>query len=110
MASTRDLRRRIKSVKGTQQITKAMKMVAAAKLRRAQTAITEARPYADTLTTVLGLTPMALSWGEGAELRAPLAITVASGLILSTLLTLVIIPAAYKLVPSTVSSLEEDTK
>ena len=53
MASTRDLRRRIKSVKGTQQITKAMKMVAAAKLRRAQTAITEARPYADTLANVL---------------------------------------------------------
>ena len=63
-----------------------------------------------TATTVLGLTPMALSWGEGAELRAPLAITVASGLILSTMLTLVIIPAAYKLVPSTVSSLEEDTE
>ena len=53
MPSTRDLRRRIKSVKGTQQITKAMKMVAAAKLRRAQTAITEARPYADTLSSVL---------------------------------------------------------
>jgi HAE1 family hydrophobic/amphiphilic exporter-1 len=63
-----------------------------------------------TLTTVLGLTPMALSWGEGAELRAPLAITVASGLILSTLLTLVIIPAAYKLVPSTVSTLGEETE
>jgi HAE1 family hydrophobic/amphiphilic exporter-1 len=62
-----------------------------------------------TLTTVLGLLPMALSWGEGAELRAPLAITVASGLILSTLLTLVVIPAAYHLVPSTVSSLEEDS-
>jgi F-type H+-transporting ATPase subunit gamma len=53
LPSTRDLRRRIKSVKGTQQITKAMKMVAAAKLRRAQTAITEARPYADTLSRVL---------------------------------------------------------
>jgi HAE1 family hydrophobic/amphiphilic exporter-1 len=53
-----------------------------------------------TLTTVLGLLPMALSWGEGAELRAPLAVTVASGLALSTLLTLVVIPAAYVLVPS----------
>jgi HAE1 family hydrophobic/amphiphilic exporter-1 len=51
---------------------------------------------------------MALSWGEGAELRAPLAITVASGLILSTMLTLVVIPAAYALVPSKVSSIEED--
>ncbi len=53
-----------------------------------------------TLTTILGLLPMALSWGEGAELRAPLAITVASGLALSTLLTLVVIPAAYIAVPS----------
>ncbi len=53
MPSTRDLRRRIRSVKGTQQITKAMKMVAAAKLRRAQTRITEARPYADTLSQLL---------------------------------------------------------
>ena len=53
MPSTRDLERRIKSVKGTQQITKAMKMVAAAKLRRAQQAVTEARPYADTMARVL---------------------------------------------------------
>jgi len=57
-----------------------------------------------TLTTVLGLLPMALSWGEGAELRAPLAITVASGLLLSTLLTLVVIPAAYAIVPSKVQA------
>jgi len=53
LANTRDLRRRIKSVKGTQQITKAMKMVAAAKLRRAQVRILRARPYADTLSRVL---------------------------------------------------------
>ena len=53
MPSTRDLVRRIRSVKGTQQITKAMKMVAAAKLRRAQDAITQARPWADTLSHVL---------------------------------------------------------
>jgi F-type H+-transporting ATPase subunit gamma len=51
--STRDLRRRIRSVGGTQQITKAMKMVAAAKLRRAQERITRARPYADTMARVL---------------------------------------------------------
>ena len=57
-----------------------------------------------TLTTILGLTPMALSWGEGAELRSPLAITVASGLALSTLLTLVIIPAAYLAVPSRIDA------
>jgi F-type H+-transporting ATPase subunit gamma len=47
--SLRDIRRRIGSVKSTQQITKAMKMVAAAKLRRAQEAITRARPYAQLL-------------------------------------------------------------
>jgi len=41
-------------VRGTQQITKAMKMVATAKLRRAQAAITQARPYADTMARVLG--------------------------------------------------------
>ncbi len=54
MPSTRDLRRRIRSVAGTQQITKAMKMVAAAKLRRAQAAVTQARPYAETMARVLG--------------------------------------------------------
>jgi F-type H+-transporting ATPase subunit gamma len=53
LPNTRDLVRRIQSVKGTQQITKAMKMVAAARLRRAQEAITHARPWADTLSQVL---------------------------------------------------------
>ncbi len=55
-----------------------------------------------TLTTVLGLLPMALALGEGAELRAPLAITVSFGLLLSTMLTLVVIPAVYLVVPSRV--------
>lgn len=63
-----------------------------------------------TLTTVLGLLPMAVSWGEGAELRAPLAITVASGLALSTLLTLLVIPAAYVLVPSRVQAQAPDSE
>ena len=53
-----------------------------------------------TLTTILGLVPMALSWGEGAELRTPLAITVISGLLFSTFITLLVIPSAYMLVPS----------
>lgn len=53
MASKADLRRRIRSVKSTQQITKAMKMVAAAKLRRAQQRIVEARPYAAALQGML---------------------------------------------------------
>jgi F-type H+-transporting ATPase subunit gamma len=53
MPSTIDIRRRIRSVKNTQQITKAMKMVAAAKLRRAQDRIFGARPYAAGLREVL---------------------------------------------------------
>ena len=53
MPSTIDIRRRIRSVKNTQQITKAMKMVAAAKLRRAQERIFAARPYAAALREVL---------------------------------------------------------
>ena len=59
-----------------------------------------------TLTTILGLLPMALGWGEGAELRSPLAITVASGLFFSTLLTLVVIPAAYMALPSRIEAAE----
>jgi HAE1 family hydrophobic/amphiphilic exporter-1 len=50
-----------------------------------------------TTTTVLGLLPMALSWGEGAELRVPLAITVIGGLLSSTLLTLILVPVLYTL-------------
>ena len=53
MPSTIDIRRRIRSVKNTQQITKAMKMVAAAKLRRAQERIYAARPYSGGLMEVL---------------------------------------------------------
>jgi F-type H+-transporting ATPase subunit gamma len=53
MPSLIDLRRRIRAVKNTQQITKAMKMVAASKLRRAQERITNARPYAQQMQRVL---------------------------------------------------------
>ena len=53
MPSTIDIRRRIRSVKNTQQITKAMKMVAASKLRRAQERIMSARPYAIQMQRVL---------------------------------------------------------
>jgi F-type H+-transporting ATPase subunit gamma len=52
--NARDIRRRIKSVKNTQQITKAMKMVAAAKLRRAQERVEQARPYAAKMEEVIG--------------------------------------------------------
>lgn len=54
MPSLRDLRRRIKSIKNTQQITKAMKAVSAAKMRRAQEQVLAARPYARRLREVLG--------------------------------------------------------
>jgi F-type H+-transporting ATPase subunit gamma len=54
MPSLLDMRRRIKSVKNTQQITKAMKMVAAAKLKRAQDRVTASRPYAGKMSEVLG--------------------------------------------------------
>jgi F-type H+-transporting ATPase subunit gamma len=53
MPSLLDMRRRIKSVKNTQQITKAMKMVAAAKLKRAQDRVTAARPFAKKMSAVL---------------------------------------------------------
>ena len=52
-----------------------------------------------TLTTVLGLFPMALGLGEGAEIRAPMAITVIVGLTTATVLTLVVIPTLYSLFP-----------
>src|SRR5881227_3751251 len=54
MASLKDMRVRIASTKATQKITKAMQMVAASKLRRAQAAAEAARPYAERMDTVLG--------------------------------------------------------
>ncbi|QSQ22234.1 ATP synthase F1 subunit gamma [Pyxidicoccus parkwayensis] len=53
MASLRDIRKRIRSVKNTRQITKAMKMVSAAKLRKAQDSILAARPYASMLDQII---------------------------------------------------------
>ena len=65
MASLKVLRNRIASVKATQKITKAMQMVAAAKLRRAQTAAEAARPYATRMETVLANLATALAGREG---------------------------------------------
>src|SRR5437667_2169243 len=53
MPSTRDIRRRIKSIKNTAQITKAMQMVAASKMRKAQQAAVAGRPYASLMNVVL---------------------------------------------------------
>ncbi len=57
------------------------------------------RPIAmTTLATLLGFLPLAIGWGEGSEVRSPMAITVIGGLAVSTLLTLVVIPIVYELV------------
>src|SRR5438105_6086785 len=68
MASLLDMRRRIKSVKNTQQITKAMKMVAAAKLKRAQDRVVASRPFAGKLSEILG----GLSGKVAGEISHPL--------------------------------------
>ncbi|MDN5347034.1 MAG: F-type H+-transporting ATPase subunit gamma [Clostridia bacterium] len=65
MPSMRDLKRRIRSIQNTQHITRAMKMVAAAKLRKAQERVVAARPYADKLVEVIGrLAPTADMEGQ----------------------------------------------
>jgi F-type H+-transporting ATPase subunit gamma len=71
MPSLIDIRRRIRSVKNTQQITKAMKMVSAAKLRRAQERATASRPYADMMRRVLSNVAAAAAGNEEAS-RLPL--------------------------------------
>jgi hydrophobic/amphiphilic exporter-1 (mainly G- bacteria), HAE1 family len=64
----------------------------------AQAAESRLRPIImTTLTTLLGFAPLAFGGGEGAEVRAPMAITVIGGLLVSTLLTLVVIPIVYDL-------------
>ncbi len=64
--------------------------------------IVRLRPiFMTTLTTILGLLPMALGFGEGAEIRKPMAITVIAGLTFSTILTLVVIPVIYHLIETT---------
>jgi F-type H+-transporting ATPase subunit gamma len=67
MASLKDLKTRIDSVKSTQKITKAMQMVAAAKLRRAQEAAEAARPYAERMSGVMANLSTAMSGTPGAS-------------------------------------------
>jgi F-type H+-transporting ATPase subunit gamma len=84
MASLKEVRSRITSVQSTQQITKAMKMVAAAKLRRAQDNILRMRPYAQRLNSILGnLTALAgedvvSEYAEQREVRRVLIIAITS--------------------------------
>ncbi|MEO7324972.1 MAG: efflux RND transporter permease subunit [Dokdonella sp.] len=64
----------------------------------AQGAESRLRPIVmTTVCTLIGFAPLALGWGEGAEVRAPMALTVIGGLAVSTLLTLVVIPIVYDL-------------
>ena len=65
MGSLKEVRNRITSVNGTKQITAAMKMASAAKLRRAQDAIVRMRPYAEKLSGILSSVSASLSAGEG---------------------------------------------
>ena len=84
MASLKEVRSRIQSVSSTQQITKAMKMVAAAKLRRAQDNIIRMRPYAQRLTSILAnLTrtttdEVVSEYGQVREVRRVLIIAITS--------------------------------
>ena len=66
MASLKDMRVRIAATKATQKITKAMQMVAASKLRRAQVAAEAARPYAERMSTVLGSIAAAVAGSDSA--------------------------------------------
>src|SRR5258708_39212779 len=66
MASLKDMRVRIASTKATQKITKAMQMVAASKLRRAQTAAEAARPYAEKMDAVISNIATAAAGSPGA--------------------------------------------
>jgi F-type H+-transporting ATPase subunit gamma len=77
MANVLDLRRRIRSVKSTRQITKAMKMIAAAKLRRAQERAMSGRPYASMLASVIGslMRHIELYDPHTGEVRHPLLLT-----------------------------------
>src|SRR3954470_11698619 len=70
MPSTREIRRRIRSVKNMTQITRAMEMVSASKMRRAQRNVLATRPYADRLLDVMGeLTARAVGVAHGSLLE-----------------------------------------
>jgi len=62
-----------------------------------------------TATTVLGLAPMAMGFGDGAELRSPMAVTVIAGLLASTLLTLVVVPSFYQVLERAVGRFRRPT-
>ena len=69
MASVQDLKRRVRSVKNTRKITKAMELVASARLRRAQARIEAMRPYADTMRELIAGVGRAASSVRGRRRR-----------------------------------------
>jgi F-type H+-transporting ATPase subunit gamma len=69
MPSLRDIRRRIRSIKNTSQITKAMEMVAASRMRRAQQRVTAARPYSETMRSLIQELAASVGSNAGAELH-----------------------------------------
>jgi F-type H+-transporting ATPase subunit gamma len=69
MPSLRDIRRRIRSIKNTSQITKAMEMVAASRMRRAQQRVTSARPYSETMRSLIEGLAASVGSNAGAELH-----------------------------------------
>ncbi len=84
-ANLKEVRLRIKSVQSTQQITRAMKLVAAAKLRRAQDAITQMRPYSQKLNEMLGnivsnvdMSELQISYGVEREVNRALIVVITS--------------------------------
>ena len=69
MPSLRDIRRRIRSIKNTAQITKAMEMVAASRMRRAQQRVMSARPYSETMRSLIQELALSVGGSAGAELH-----------------------------------------
>ena len=80
MANLKEIRNRISSVGSTMQITSAMKMVSAAKLKRAQDAILQMRPYANKLTDLLVNLSSSLDSAEGGEFSTEREISLSTGL------------------------------
>ncbi len=112
MANLKEVRNRIKSVSSTQQITKAMKMVSAAKLKRATNAIIQLRPYATKLKEILGNLSSTLEEGvsvytQQREVKNVLLVVITSNRGLAGAFNMNVIKTANNLIASTYSSLHQ---
>lgn len=111
-ANLKEVRDRIKSVKSTQQITKAMKMVSAAKLRKAQQAIVQMRPYANKLSHMLSNIlsnidgDASTSFGEEREIKNACVVIVTSSRGLAGAFNSNVVKAAIKVIESKYSSIK----